>query len=136
MLGHAAADRPMYAYLYDSLVTWYSRQSIGDRYLDWYVATTLTSMGFLNLVSVVVVFTHWHYRWAETLFAMGSTGQAVAATGVALLVAHLLYSRRRRSVRASSPTVPPRPRWPAGIYMLVSVVAFLFISDLAPPPHR
>jgi len=126
----------MYAYLYDSMVTWYSRRRISDRYVHWYVATTLTTMGFTNLVSIVVLFAHWHYRWAEDLFAVGATWQAYAAGASALLVAHLLYSRWRRSVRASAPNVAPRSRWPAGIYMLISVVAFLYISSLAPPPHR
>src|SRR5437773_6900813 len=126
----------MYAYLYDSMVIWYTRQNIGDRYVHWYAATTLTSMGFLNVLSVVTVFAHRHYRWAERLFAVGATWQAFAAGALALLVAHVLYSRWRRSVRASAPNVAPRSRWPAGIYMLISVVAFLYTSSLAPPPHR
>ena len=126
----------MYAYLYDSMVIWYTRQNIGDRYVHWYAATTLTSMGFLNLLSVVTVFAHWHYRWAERLFAAGSTWRAAAALALALLVTNLFYSRRRRSVRALTPTLPARSRWPAGIYILISVVATLYISTLAPPPHR
>src|SRR5437899_3050070 len=127
--------RLMYAYLFDSMVIWYTRQNIGDRYIHWYTATTLTSMGFLNLLSVVTVFAHWHYGWAERLFAVASTWQA-AALALALLVANLAYSRRRRNVRALTPTLPPRSRWPAGIYILMSVVATLYISTLAPPPHR
>ena len=126
----------MYAYLYDSMIACYTRQNISGRYVHWYAATTLASMGFLNLLALVAVLAHWHYRWGERLFAMLSAWQAAAALGLALLGANLFYSRWRKSVAAMTPTLPLRSRWPANIYMLVSVLAVLYVSTLAVPPHQ
>jgi hypothetical protein len=125
----------MYAYLYDSMVTWYTRQNIGGRYVHFYAATTLTSMAFLNIASVVALCAHWNYAWAKGLLAAGANGKASAALGVALLAAHLFYSRWRRnaSTSISSKGVAPQSRWVAGIYMLTSVVVFMYASTLVPP---
>jgi hypothetical protein len=126
----------MYAYLYDSMVTCYIRQHIGDRYVHWYAATTLTSMGFVNLLSLVAVFAHWHYKWAEKLFAWGSHWQAAAALGLVLLGGNLFYSRWRKRATASTPTRPLRSSWPANIYMLISVVAVMYVSTLTQPSRQ
>ena len=126
----------MYAYLYDSMIACYTRQNISERYVHWYAATTLAAMGFLNLLSLVAVSAHWHYRWAEELFAVLSVWQASAALGLALLGANLVYSRWHKSVAALTPTRPLRARWPANIYMLLSVLAVLYVSTLALPPHQ
>ena len=92
----------MYAYLYDSMITWYIRQRVGDRYVHWYAATSLASMSFLNLLVLIAVFGHLHYRWAEGLFVWGSRRDVAAALGVALLSANLFYSRRRKSAIAQA----------------------------------
>ena len=126
----------MYAYLCDSMIACYTRQNISGRHVHWYAATTLASMGFLNLLALVAVLAHWHYRWGERLFAMLSAWQAAAALGLALLGANLFYSRWRKSVAAMTPTLPLRSRWPANVYMLLSVLAVLYVSTLAVPPHQ
>ena len=122
----------MYAYLYDSTIAWYSRQNVGAAYVQYYTATTLTSMAVVNIASVVVLFAHWHYSWAEKLLALGDAWQVWVLLGVALLVAHLAYSRWRRGVSGS---IASPSRWVSGVYMLASVVVFLYVSTLAPPPH-
>src|SRR5256884_5520152 len=75
-------------------------------------------------------------RWGERLFAMLSAWQAAAALGLALLGANLFYSRWRKSLAAMTPTLPLRSRWPANVYMLLSVLAVLYVSTLAVPPHQ
>ena len=122
----------MYAYLYDSMIAWYSRRNVGAAYIHWYAATTLTAMAVVNIASIVVLFAHWHYRWADKLLALGEPWEAWIALGLALLAAHFLYSRWRRTAGAST---APRSRWVAGIYILASVVVFLYASTLASPPH-
>jgi hypothetical protein len=127
-----------YARLYDSTVSWYVRRKIAPSYVHLYAVTTLTSMAFVNIGSVVVLGAHWHYAWAQRLFVAGANWAASVVLAVALLAAHLLYSRWHHSASAFGDIAEARSHspWPAGIYMLVSVVAFLYISTLAPPPPR
>ena len=127
---------PMYAYLYDSMITCYIRQHVGDRYVHGYAATSLASMIFLNLLVLIAVFGRLHYRWAEVLFVWGSRWDVAAALGLTVLGANLFYSRRRKSAKALKSTHPLRSTWPANIYMLLSVGAVVYVSILTPPSHR
>lgn len=122
----------MYAYLYDSLVAGYVRQHIGIRSAHWCAATTLAPMTFVNVLTLVAVFAHWHYRWAERLYAWGSHWQSAAALGIVLLGANLFYSRWRMS----TPAGPLRSSWPGSVYLLISVVAVFYVSTFAPSSHR
>ena len=126
----------MYAYLYDSMITCYTRQHVGDRHVHWYAATSLASMGFVNLLALIGVFGHLHYRWAEVLFVWGSRRDVAAALGMVILGANLFYSRSHKAEMALKPTHPLRSSWPANIYMLLSVGAVLFVSIFLPPSYR
>jgi hypothetical protein len=133
---HARLTRPMYAYLYDSMIACYARQSISPHYVRWYAATTLASMSFLNVLALVAILNHWHYRLGEKLYAvLSASWPAAAAIGLALLGANLLYSGWRKGV-AANPTLPLRSRWPANIYMLLSILAVLYVSKFAVAPHQ
>ncbi len=118
----------MYAYFYDSMTAVYARQKIGPRYVHWYAATSLAGMNFLNVLALVAVLTHWHYKLGEELYAvLSASWPTAAAIGLTLLGANLLYSRWRKGVAVTS---APPSRWPANIYMLLSVLAILCA------PHR
>ena len=121
----------MYGKLYDSMLVWYQCRRIASSYLDLYAATSLTSMGFLNIASLVVLCAHWNFGWAKWLLREGRNPTAFVVLGVSLLCAHLLYSRWRKSAGAS-PGLPTRSSWIAGAYMLATVVAFIFVNTLAP----
>lgn len=43
----------VYGFLYDSLIAWYRRLGYRESTLDFYALTSLTSMGFGNIVTLV-----------------------------------------------------------------------------------
>lgn len=128
----------MYTLLYDSMIGWYARRKVAASYLHLYAVTTLVSMAFINIASIVVLCAYWNNAWAEKLLAAGKVPWASAILAAALLATHMLYFRRRRpaAVSKSRTDIPQRSRWIAGIYMLVSVVVFLYVSTLVPLVHE
>ena len=121
----------VYTYLYEAMIEWYraQRYSAGP-YVHWYAITTLTSMGFLNIGSVVAVSAHYKVVWA-TRIVETKDPLLFALLGVGLLTAHILYSKWRpaRALRSGSATPS---RWIALFYMVVSVAAFMYTSRLLP----
>jgi hypothetical protein len=124
----------VYTYLYDAMVAWYmaQRYSAGP-YVRWYAVTTLTSMGFLNIGSVVAVSAHYKAVWAMHLMETRDP-LLFALVGVGLLTANILFSKWRRARALQSSSAPPS-RWIALGYIVVSVVIFMYTSSLLPVTH-
>jgi uncharacterized membrane protein YfcA len=122
----------MYAQLYDATLAWYARMKVTPSYLHAYVATGLALMACLNIGSCVILCAQWGSRWAR--WALDAGGTWWLGFAVVILAAHLLYSRRRQVLldRASSASPPKRSPWIAGSYMVLSVIAFMYVSTLAP----
>jgi len=128
----------MYSYLYDAMEDWYTAQRYSaGRYVHWYVVTTLSSMAFVNLASVVALSAHWNAAWAINLVAAMKDPWAFVLAGVGLLVAHLLFFRWRRRANATQlrSGSPPPSRWVALAYIVVSVTVFMYTSSLLPTPR-
>jgi hypothetical protein len=119
----------VYSYLYDAMIAWYmaQRYSAGP-YVHWYAITTLTSMGFLNVVSALAVSAHWEAVWAGRLIETRDPVLFVLP-GVGLLSAHILFSKWRRARALQTRSLPPS-RWLALGYIAVSVVIFMYTSSL------
>ena len=116
----------MYTYLYDAMVAWYmaQRYSAGP-YVHYYAVTTLTSMGYLNIGSVVAVSAYSKAGWATRLIA-AMDPLVLVLVGSGLLAANLLFSRWRRLASASQARSTSAPsRWIALVYIAVSVVVFM-----------
>ncbi len=119
----------VYSCLYDAMVAWYmaQRYSAGP-YVHWYAITTLTSMGFLNVVSVLALSAHCGALWAERLIETRDPVLFVLA-GVGLLSAHILFSKWRRARALQTSSLPPS-RWLALGYIVASLVIFMYTSNL------
>jgi hypothetical protein len=78
----------MYTALYQSMIAWYARQKVTPCYLHLYAVTTMTSMAFLNLASILILFAHWNSFWAKRLLEDGSSWSVTATLGVALFFGH------------------------------------------------
>ncbi|HVO47646.1 MAG TPA: hypothetical protein VMT29_15070 [Steroidobacteraceae bacterium] len=95
-------------------------------------------MAFLNLASLVVLGSHFRVGWATRLLLSGESLSSIVLVGLALLTGHLLYFRRgsQSIARDVSPRAPTRIAWIAPIYILTSVVVFMYVSALVPAIHH
>ena len=122
----------LYTYLYESMLRWYARQGIAAAYLRYYAITTLTTMGLLNVMSIVGLCAHFKVTWATGLVAAGRNPMAFVLLVAGLLGAHLVYfgQRERVATVASKVGAPKWSHWVAPLYGVLSVCLFLFVSSL------
>ena len=129
----------MYGILFDSMLAWYARRNVDRGYLRLYAVTTLTFMGFANIATLVILGVHWDVPWAKEILTSGKNPMTAAALALGLLGLHLVFSSLHRSPaepgsNRASPSELPSP-WIAGVYMLLSVVTFIYVSGFAPLGH-
>jgi hypothetical protein len=120
----------MYALLYDSTIAWYKRRRVDSRYVQAYAITTLTSMGWVNVASAVILAAYFGLPKArELLFALKSSIWYSVIFVVLLVVAHTWYSRRRAltsETRGSGKTSLANP-WISPAYGAISVALFIYL---------
>jgi hypothetical protein len=119
----------MYTRLYDAMVAWYMRPYSAGPYVHMYAVLSLSLMAFLNTGSIIVLCAHWHAAWAMSILAIPRPiGTALLAA--ALIAVHLLFSKRRRQLASPGKNIHSQSRWIAPVYMITSVIVFIYISGL------
>jgi hypothetical protein len=121
----------MYGFLYDSMLAWYKRQKVRQRYLDFYAITSLAAMEFLNCLSVIAVLAYLDIGRVRELFydrAVSKSSSVVIA--VSLLAINYAYSRIRLRSRDPDANRGARLHWTASLYMVCSVAAAIYASTL------
>jgi hypothetical protein len=122
----------MYIQLYDSMVSWYQKSYTNDKYRRWTAAMALSVMALLNLGSFLAFCAYWHFFWARNLISKLNPVET-ATLAIILVVIHFqLSSRRRRHLDelGFSTTTDSPSKWPAGVYIFVSVGLFILASRL------
>ena len=117
----------MYKKLYNSMVRWHWKYYGGGRFAHVSAALTLSVMVFLNLGSALVLCAYWHFSWAASVISLASP-LAAATVAVLLTIGHLKLSswwRTESTTKSGHIEEPGISKWPAGVYMLFSVVVFL-----------
>jgi len=121
----------MYSVLYESMIAWYARRNVAREYRHRYAVTTLTSMAFGNVLSIVVLAAYFDLAWGKAALAAGRMRLAAIALGIAILVAHILYFRKRSPLAAAGSWEGTRTPWLALGYIVLTVVVFLYVSPMA-----